>query len=185
MIHGCDEDDLKSISTFMKFSASSIRHAMPLLILFAELQFKRHRAAHNSGWDDLLLGLHRIGLQRTEGPEVVVQGHNIQVGKVDYNDMTREMLDLFQKSGFLAQSMVKFQKQLGKVANYVDGMGPSLSHPQPTYLKTHSPRIQQGVAELVDNYDNLIKNCNLTTDGASLLISAVSCLVFWGSLTSS
>jgi hypothetical protein len=174
LIHGCDDNDLKSIETFLNFSKASIGHPMLLHLLFADLQLKRHKARHSSGWDGLLVGLHRIGLQRTNAPEVLVWGDNVRDEDLNHNEMTKEMLDVFQKSGFLEQSLAKFRTLLTRMASHVRVDDATLSQAQIDYMNLHNPRIEQAITTLIDKYDDLVKNCNLTTNGASLLISAVS-----------
>ena len=172
---GCEETDLKSCWNFLSYSTQAIGHPLLLLALFADLQLKRLKKLHRAELINLYIATSEAGLTRTEGPEVFA---TIQVPpgaqpSIDFDKVTRDVLRNFQDSGHLFQAMGRVRSQVQKVAACIDVSEPALSLEMKAYLSLNGGRISKQLETIISRYDNLIERSRLTTDGSSLLMSAL------------
>ncbi|KAF2267281.1 hypothetical protein CC78DRAFT_577486 [Lojkania enalia] len=176
LLLGCDDQDVKSISTFMTYS-SSIGHPLLLLTLFADLQLKRQKQLYRESLKNLQLAFHQARLSRKEGPEVyaVRKVAALEAGQssIDYDKVTRDVLHNFQSSGYLMQAIIQFRTLLEKVVADVNVKEASLTAERATYWESHSRRIQEQIEAIMGKYDTLIERSRLATNESSLLISAI------------
>lgn len=176
LILGCSDKDLKSIVNFITYSARSIGHPLLLLTIFADLQLKRFKDLHRKAYENVQLDIHRARLNRRDGPEVIaVRQTTSTEPPTHYDNATREVLRNFQDSGFLGQAMLRFRAEVVKVSQAVKSMTKTQKPaPQSTTLKSSGKQINDQLNHILGRYDVFIERNRLTTNEASLLMSA-----FW------
>lgn len=69
---------------------------------------------------------------------------------------------------------MKFQRTLKQMVAQLAVIGINTPQARTDFIATESARIGLRLDEMIDDYEGLIANCKLVTDGASLLTGAVS-----------
>jgi Mg2+ and Co2+ transporter CorA len=136
---------------------------------------KRFKDLHEKANKNVQLDIHRAHLNRQDGPEVVAVRPKPRIEPTDYDNATRDVLRNFQDSGTLGQAMVHFRAEVVKVGQAVKSM-PKTQKPAPqsANLKSSGKQISGQLAHILGRYDIFIERNRLTTNEASLLMTA-----FW------
>jgi len=173
LLLGCNERNIRTIRSFLRNSTSA-GHPWLLLALFSDLQLQRLTTLRDQASGKLQMAIHEAGLNRKSGDEVIAvrTGTNIQLS-VDYDKVTRDVLRNFQDSGYLLQAMIRSRSQVAKVNSSLKLFKKLPKADQIDYLTSHSTRIANYIDLTLSNYDSLIEKARLTTNGSSLVMSAI------------
>lgn len=171
LLHGCDEQDVEVLTDWLKMTERSAGHPTLLPALFAELQLRRHKRLTRDNWSKLTTLYAHTGQYRspTSGP----QPGSLQEDTFDYDNTTREVLRMYQDTGFLEKSLLNFQRKLKQMLAKLTVIGITMPEARKDFIITESTRIGERLEEIIDDYEGLIAKCKLITDGASLLTEAV------------
>lgn len=178
LFHGCDEQDVKVLTDWLKITARSDVHPMLLPALFAELQLRRHKRLTRDKWSKLVMLYAHTGQYRNSAsgpPPGSVYGDEI-----DYDNITRELLGVHQATGFLEKSLLSFQRQLEQMLAQLAVIELTIPQARKDFIIAETSRIGERLKEILDDYAELLTECKMTKDGVSLLIGAVrwsSCLL--------
>lgn len=172
LFHGCDDHDVTVLSGWLKVSAHSAGHPMLLPALFAELQLRRHKRLNQKNWRQLvtlyaLTG--QYGNQVLGSPPL-----SSREGITDYANITRDIIVMHQDTGFLEKSHIKFNRTLKRMVAQLAVISVNVPEARKDFMAIEGARIEERLGEIIDDYEGLIEKCKLITEGASLLIGAVS-----------
>ncbi|CAF9910504.1 MAG: hypothetical protein ALECFALPRED_006613 [Alectoria fallacina] len=152
LFHGCDEQDVKVLMDWLKITICSAGHPLLLPAFFAELQLRRQYRNHSPG----------------------AQPASLQKDAFDYDNTTREVLGMYQDTGFLETGLTKLRRGLKQMEGQLAAIRITVPETQADFIAKESVRIGDRLEEMMDDYEGLIAECRLITDGASLLNNAVS-----------
>ena len=172
VFHGCDEQDEKVLRDWLKMTISSAGHPLLLPSLFAELQLKRHKTLTQDNWTKLVTLYADIGQYSKRAPEA--QASSSGEDAFDYNNTTREALQMYQDTGFLEKGLMKIQKWLKRLMSQLDLIRTTAPDARKDFIAKENARIAERLEEILEEYEALSAECKLITDGASLLTNAVS-----------
>lgn len=172
LIHGCDEQDVKVLTNWIKITTLSAGHPLLLPALFAELQLRRHKRLTHDNWNKLMTLYAHTGQYKDRAPEV--QPTSLQEDTFDYNKTTRQVLGLYQDTGFLEKGLMKVRRWLNQMTSQMEVIENTAPEARTEFIATENARIRERLKEMMDDYEGLIAECKLITDGASLLNNAVS-----------
>lgn len=186
LLLGCSNDpstfqDPETIEPFLNFSQSFIGHPQLLLALISLLQLKHYKKLEDDIDETLQIALFKARLNRTTGREVrtspKVKAGSESGGNIAYNEITKDVLQLYTEAGFLTQAMTQFSKLLDGVVSMLASVDlPSAErmeyHEENTiYIKAHIKATKEKILRLADSN-------RLATERASLLMSSVSINTF-------
>jgi hypothetical protein len=172
LFHGCDEQDVEVLTDWLKMTTCSAGHPMLLPALFVELQLRRHKRLTQDIWCKLVTLYARTGQYRNHA--LGTQPAYLQEDAFDYDNITREVLGMYQETGFLEKSLSKFQRSMKQMVAQLAAIATTVPDAQKDFIATEGARIRERLEEIIDDYDGHIAECKLVTDGASLLTGAVS-----------
>ena len=172
LFHGCDEQDMEILTSWLKMTTYSAGHPVLLPALFAELQLRRHKRLTRNNWSKLVTLNANTGQYRDRVPGVPLA--SLHVDTFDYDNTTREVLQMFQDTGFLEKDLVKTRRGLKQMISQQELIRTTMSGAQSNLFATENVRIARRLEEMTDDYEALIAECKVITDGASLLNTAVS-----------
>ena len=172
LILGCDERDVKMLTDWVRITSHSAGHLMLLPALFFELQLKRHVRLSEVNWSKLVTLCARTG-QYGERPTEMQSVFPEE--PVDYAETTRQVLGLYQDTGFLAKDLLKAIKALRMMAKILRLNASTVPNAvKKAFIVSENNRIEGRLDEMMDHYGGLIAECKQVADGASLLNQAVS-----------
>ena len=172
LLHGCDEQDVKTLTDWLSMTTYSAGHPLFLPALFAELQLRRHKKLARDNWCKLVTLYANTGQYKNHSPGVQpVASYEVAF---DYDDTTREVLGMYQDTGFLEKSLTKYRRGLKKVVGQLAVIKTTMPEAQRDFIAGESTRIRERLEEMMGDYEELTAECKLVMDGASLLNSAVS-----------
>ena len=176
LFHGCDEQDVKVLTDWFQITTPSAGHPFLLPALFIELQLRRHKRIAREKWTNLIKLYAHTGQygDSNDGPPPVVT----QAISSDYNTTTKEILGMYQDTGFLETVLLRLRNGLKRLIKQVEVNEGTILDAQAQTLSTESARIRTRLEEMMDEYEGLIAECKLVTEGASLLTNAVSAILF-------
>ncbi len=172
LFHGCDEQDIKVLTDWLELMTHSAGHPMLLPAFFVELQLRRHKRLIRDNWSKLVTLYAQTGQYGNRAPGT--QPVSLQRDAFDYDTTTREVLGMYQDTGFLEKGLVKFQGGLKLLVSQLDVIRSSVPEARKDFISTENARIAERLQEISNDYDALVIECKLITDGASLLNNAVS-----------
>lgn len=172
LFHGCDEQDVKILSDWFRKTTHSAGHPMLLPALFAELQLRRHKRQGQKNWNKLVKLYSITGQYKNHVPGS--SSASFREDQIDYDNTTREILGMHQDTSFLEKSHMKFPRTLKQMLAQLAVFGINAPQARTDFIATESARIGLRLDEMINDYEGLIENCKLVTDGASLLTGAVS-----------
>ena len=172
LFHGCDEQDAKNLTDWLGMTRHSAGHPLLLPALFAELQLRRHKRLARDNWSKLVTLYAHTGQYGncTPGPEPA----SLQDNSSDYDRTTREVLGMYQNTGFLEKGLMKLCRGLKQMASQLEVSTTSEQKARTEFMVTENVRIGERLEDMMDDYEGLIAECKLIMDGASLLNNAVS-----------
>ena len=172
LFHGCDEQDVKVLMDWLKITICSAGHPLLLPAFFAELQLRRHKRLTRNNWSKLITLYAHTGQYRNHSPGA--QPASLQKDAFDYDNTTREVLGMYQDTGFLETGLTKLRRGLKQMEGQLAAIRITVPETQADFIAKESVRIGDRLEEMMDDYEGLIAECRLITDGASLLNNAVS-----------
>ena len=172
LFHGCDEKDVKVLTDWVKMTIYSAGHPLLLPALFAELQLRRHKRLIRDNWSKLVTLYARTGQYGSRAPGA--QPASLQEDAFDYDDTTREILGMYQDTGFLEKGLLKVRRVLKQMASQMEIIKDTVPESRTDFIGTENARIGERLEEMMDDYEGLTTECKLISDGASLLNNAVS-----------
>ena len=171
LFHGCDDHDVKVLTDWLTMTTDSAGHPMLLPALFAELQLRRHKRLTRDNWSKLVTLYAHTGQY---GHQASGQPVPLQDDPVDYDTTTRDVLGMYQDTGFLENSLLTSQRGLRRMAAQLTVVEKAVPPFRKDFILTEGGRIRERLEDMMDEYERLIAKCKLITDGASLLTGAVS-----------
>ncbi len=172
LFHGCDERDVKMLTDWLKMTTCSAGHPMLLPALFSELQLRRHKRLTQDNWRKLVTLYAHTGQYGNHA--LRAQPVLLQEDAIDYDNTTREVLGMYLDTGFLEKSLMKLRRGLKQMEGQLAVIRTTVPEARIDFIATENARIGERLGEMTDDYEGLIAECKLITDGASLLINAVS-----------
>ncbi|CAF9923504.1 hypothetical protein IMSHALPRED_005945 [Imshaugia aleurites] len=172
LFHGCDEQDVKVLTDWVKMTTYSAGHPLLLPALFAELQLRRHKRLTRDNWSKLVTLYARTGQYGNRAPGT--QPASLQEDAFDYDNTTREVLGMYQDAGFLEKGLIKLRRWLKQMASQMEIIKTTVPEARTEFINMENARIGERLEEMMDDYEGLITECKLILDGASLLNNAVS-----------
>ncbi len=172
LIHGCDEEDVKVLINWIKITTLSAGHPLLLPALFAELQLRRHKRLTRDNWSKLVTLNAHTGQYKDCAPEV--QPTSLQEDTFDYKNTTRQVLRLYEDTGFLENGLMKVRRWFNQMPSQMEVIENTAPESRTEFIATENARIRKRLEEMMDDYEGLIAECKLIRDGASLLNNAVS-----------
>ena len=172
ILHGCEEQDVKVLAEWLELTACSAGHPMLLPALFAEMQLRRHKTLGWDSWKKLMTLYASTG--QYDNPMIDQQPTRLPASQVDYDSTTKEVLRMHQNTGYLKPALAQSQKQLVQMVAAIDLIACEVPDGRRGYIDIEGARIRSRLEQMIDDYERLIGKSNLTTDGASILIGAVS-----------
>ena len=176
LFHGCDEQDVKVLTDWVKMTTYSAGHPLLLPALFAELQLRRHKRLTRDNWSKLVTLYARTGQYGNRAPGA--QFASLQEDAFDYDNTTREVLGMYQDTGFLEKGLIKLRRGLKQMASQMEIIKTTVPEARREFIGMENARIGERLEEMMDDYEGLITECKLILDGASLLNNAVSQSVY-------
>ena len=173
IIHGCDQSDVEIIGEWLHFTKRSVAYPLLLPALFTELQLRRHKTMCKENSNSLVELYAKTG-QYDES--MLGKGLYSHLAQDDYDSITKEVIRLHQKAGFLEQALSRAQKWLKQMVTQTDVITGAAREDRTTYIMAEGARLRDRLEEMIDIYDDLKGSCKLITDGASVMIAAVSLL---------
>lgn len=172
LFHGCDEDDVKILTDWLKITCQSAGHPMLLPAIFAELQLRRHKRSCRESWTKLVTLYAETGQYSDPLSEV----HPLYKSRKPFtvNETTRQILGLYQDTGFLEKGLLKTHAGLDQMISQLHPPANTAPKPQQDFTISENARIRGRLQEISSDYQALIAECKVITDGTSLLNSAVS-----------
>ena len=174
IFHGCDEQDVKVLTDWLRMTTYSAGHPLLLPALFAELQLRRHKKMTRENWSKLVTLYAHTGQYGNQAQKE--QPTPLQDNEFDYDYTTTEVLRMYQDTGFLEKGLMKFRRKLRQMACQSEVIKTTVPENQKEFIVTGNVRIGERLEEMTDDYEGLLADCKLIMDGASLLNNAVS----WG-----
>ena len=171
LFHGCDEQDVKILTDWLNMTTHSAGHPLLLPALFAELQLRRHKRLTRDNWSKLVTLYAHTGQYGSHAPgarPVALQD------TLDYDKTTREVLGMYQDTGFLEKGLVKFRRGLKQMVSQSAVIKTTVPEARTDFIVKESARVGNRLEEMMDDYEALIAECKLITDGTSQLNNAVS-----------
>lgn len=176
LFHGCDEQDVKLLTDWLRMTTCSVGHPLLLPALFAELQLRRHKKLARDYWSKLVTLYAHTGQYRN--PAQMAQPALPQENAFDYDDTTREILRMYQDTGFLEKGLIKLRRALQRMASQLEVIKVTVPEARIEFVVTQNAHIEERLEEMMDDYEGLLADCKLIMDGASVLNNAVG----WASL---
>ena len=172
LFHGCDEQDVKVLTEWLRMTTCSAGHPLLLPALFAELQLRRHKRLTRHNWRKLVTLYADTGQYKymSQG----AQSTSLQQNAFDYDNTTREVLGMCQDTGFLEKDLVKIRGGLKRMTGQLEVIKTTVTGSRTAFMVEENTRIGERLEEIMDDYEGLIAECKLIMDGASLLNNAVS-----------
>lgn len=99
---------------------------------------------------------------------------SLQQKAIDYDETTRDVLGMYQDTGFLEKGLVKLRRGLKKMVSQLEVIETTVPEARTEFVVTENARIGERLEEMMDEYEGLIEECKLIKDEASLLNIAVS-----------
>ena len=172
IFHGCDEQDAKVLTDWLRMTTYSAGHPLLLPALFAELQLRRHKKMTRDNWSKLVTLYAHMGQYGNHAQKE--QPMPLQDNEFDYDHTTREVLRMYQDTGFLEKGLIKFRRKLRQMACQSEVIKTTVPETGLEFIVTGNVRIGERLEEMMDDYEGLLADCKLIMDGASLLNNAVS-----------
>ena len=172
LFHGCDDEDVKTLTDWLKMTIYSTGHPLLLPALFTELQLRRHKKVTRNNWRKLV-GLYAHTGQY-ENRAQVSHPASLLENTIDYDKTTREVLGICQDTGFLEKGLLKLRRGLKQMASQLEVLKITVPEAQSGFVVRESTRIGERLEEMIGDYEGLIAECKLILDGSSLLTNAVS-----------
>ena len=172
LFHGCDEQDVKILTDWLKMTTCSAGHPLHLPALFAELQLRRHKRLTQDNWRKLVTLYAHTGQYGNRAPGA--QPTSLQEDAFDYDNTTRDVLGMYQETGFLEKGLIKLRRWLKQMTSQMEVIKTTVPKARTDFIATESDRIGERLEAMMDDYEELIAECKLITDGALLLTNAVS-----------
>ena len=172
IFHGCDEQDVKVLTDWLRMTTYSAGHPLLLPALFAELQLRRHKRMTRDNWSKLVTLYAHTGQYGNHAQKE--QPTPLQDNEFDYDHTTREVLRMYQDTGFLEKGLIKFRRKLRQMACQSEVIRTTVPETRTEFIVTGNVRIGERLEEMMDDYEGLLADCKLIMDGASLLNNAVS-----------
>ncbi|KAL9612390.1 MAG: hypothetical protein Q9167_003030 [Letrouitia subvulpina] len=171
IFHGCDKQDEKILLEWLKLTTFSAGHPLLLPSLFAELQLKRYLTLTRENWTRLVKLCADTGQYRK--PSQQAQASPPREDAFNYDNTTREILQMYQDTEFLVKDLTKIQNELKQMMGLLDLIRTAAPDTRKDFIARENARIGERLEEIVAEYDALLAECKLITDGASLLTNAV------------
>ena len=172
LFHGCDDQDVKVLTDWLKMTTYSAGHPLLLPALFAELQLRRHKTLTRDNWSKLVTLYAHTGQYGNHAQKA--QHAPLRENAVDYGNTTREVLGMYQDTGFLEKGLTKIRRELKQMASQLEVIKATVPEARTEFIVTENARIGERLEEMMDDYESLLAECKLIMDGASLLNNAVS-----------
>lgn len=172
LFHGCDQQDVKVLTDWLRITTYSAGHPLLLPALFAELQLRRHKRLTRDNWSKLVRLYAHTGQYGNRAQKA--QPAPLQENAFDYDNITREVLGMYQETGFLEKGLMKFRRGLKQMASQLEVIKTTVPKARIEFIVTENTRIGERLEEMMDDYEGLLAECKLIMDGASLLNNAVS-----------
>lgn len=80
---------------------------------------------------------------------------------------------MYQDTGFLEKSHLTFKRKLKQMIAQLAVISTTMPETRKDFIVNEGNRIGERLEEIIDDYEELIAECKLITDGASLLTGAV------------
>lgn len=164
LIHGCDKEDVVTLSHWLKVLTPDVFHPLLLPALVMELIKIKH-AAKIEERSEKILELSGASRQYDMSPKVPLD--HVE----NYNTLTKEAYQLHQDAGdlFIACAQTKVHiKRLLKLAREAEKTCNSKPH------LADAPRLIQQLEDIMEAYDHLERTCVQVTQDSNLLMGAVS-----------
>lgn len=172
IFHGCDEQDVKVLTDWLGMTTCSAGHPLLLPALFAELQLRRHKKLTRDKWSKLVTLYAHTGQYGDNAQKE--QPRPLHNNVFDYDHTTREVLRIYQDTGFLEKGLTKFRRKLRQMVCQLEAIKSTVPDTRTEFIVTGNVRIGERLEEMMDDYEGLLADCKLIKDGASVLNNAVS-----------
>jgi hypothetical protein len=159
IVFGCLETDIADFTARLDSAGAAIKHPMLLPGLFAELQRKRHTDLVASSVTSLLQNILRLG------KPVPDRNHT----SINPNDLLKQWIDIT----YLSSGLETWKYQLVKMVQHIDELSSTNLYSQSGFTE-EGLRIQERLADIIVEYDELRRKCSLVVDGTSLANGMVS-----------
>jgi hypothetical protein len=154
---GCTPNDKDEFAMRVNNAGNTTRHPMLSVGLFTERQ-KR--------WDFLSVNL-SITKMNTH---VVSLGQPLRIAE---QSASMDLVQLWMKIRYLSSRLETWKQQILKMITHIDELAHTLFQYQLDLVK-EGKIIKERLMDIVIEYDDMCRKCNLVTDGASLAIGIVS-----------
>lgn len=148
----------------------TLRHPLLLVGIFAEIERKRHLRLVKNGLEDLLKTVSSLSRHGAEWKTIAPQ-----------EDESRHAIDPWLEIHYIKNGLENWRNQLLKMIEHVDEL-PTRSDLYPSIdftEKAEEPdvRIQERLREIVCDYDEKIRECEMIMEGMTLATSLVRLLI--------
>jgi hypothetical protein len=169
-LHGHDTTrgrDLDFLKDFFVINAPFIGHPMLLVGLFAELQYRRHKAIHQD--------LYNKYLEKSEDAKRHISSVNTSHRHVgQHTKITQDVLSITEKISWLQQDVANFHLRLEAMVESSQYIGKAMVHKASKEAKDYGPKFHARLKEMSFEYKNLTSQGAMVKDGCSVVIAAVS-----------
>ena len=172
LFHGCDEQDVKVLTHWLQLTPNSAGHPMLLPAFFAEMQLRRHKKLAEDNWTKLIKLYAQTG--QYGSPALQPRQNGVHEGTSDHVQITREVLEMHQDTGFLEKSLLNFQRRLRQMLPHSTDFESKVAERHKQFVSIEGARIVERLEEMSDQYHGLVEECRLVKEGASMLTGAVS-----------
>ena len=150
LFHGCDEQDLKVLTDWIHMTTCSVGHPLLLPALFAEMQLRRHKKYAWDSWSSLVTLYDYTGHYGTGASNL--QTSSSQDNSIDYDKTTRDVLEIYQSTGFLERDLVRFCRSLKQMASQLPKLDDTATQAWKTLISAESIRIGDRLDEMIGMY---------------------------------
>lgn len=171
LFHGCDEQDVKVLAYWLRMTTCSVGHPLLLPALFAELQLMRHKKLARDNWSKLVTLYAHTGQYGNHAQ--MPHPAPLQENAFDYDNTTREVLGMYQDTGFLEKGLLKLRRGLKQMASQLEIIKTNVPKARKKFIVKENARIGERLEEMMVDYEGLLAECKLIMDGASMLNNAI------------
>lgn len=176
VMYGCDEKTIHMISDRLSRSDYVVSHPMILPILIADMERDRHVALLRQNVTRTVQRIYDLTVNRKNFEAQSDYAASSLLAPGD-GDSVVSWLDM----NYLKNGLQNWQRQIKKMTAHLETVdmlfehdGLSQNHPDVEGWKSTGHRIKQRLEELIDEYDEHIREATTLVDGLSLAASTVS-----------
>ena len=147
LFHGCDEQDFKILTDWLQMTTFLAGHPLLPPAFFAEMQLRRHKELARDNWSNLVTLYAHTGQYGTSAPKL--QTSSSQDDSIDYDKTTRDVLEVYQSTGFLERDLVRFCRSLKQMARQLHGVDATVTQARKTLISGESIRIEDRLDEMI------------------------------------